>query len=132
VQQFKTTMANRLKFTHYFFILLLLGMVAGCAYHTRDGAILQNNNICDNSVQYKYLSVESIFNNQSCTSCHGVGGSQPQLSDSTTIRTYVNGQKTKFIQSIRFQGNHPMPKGGPPMPEADMKKIETWICQGMK
>jgi hypothetical protein len=125
-------MANRLKFTHYFFILMLMGLVTGCAYNTRDGAILQNNNICDNTVQYKYMSVDSIFNNQSCTSCHGVAGSQPQLSDSTTIRTYVNGQKTKFIQAIRFQGDHPMPKGGPPMPEADMKKIETWICQGMK
>ncbi len=91
-----------------------------------------NNNTCNESVQYNYMSVDSIFNKQNCTACHGVGGSLPQLSDSTTIKTFVKAQKTKFIQAIRFQGDHPMPKGGPPMPEADMKKIETWICQGMK
>jgi hypothetical protein len=126
-------MSNRLKFTQHFFILLLFGFATGCAYHTRDEAVPVNNtNTCTDSVQYTYMSVEGIFNKQSCTACHGVGGSLPQLSDSTAIKTYVNAQKTKFIQAIRFQGDHPMPKGGPPMPEADMKKIETWICQGMK
>ena len=125
-------MSNPIKFTQHFFILLLFGLLAGCAYHTRDGAVPVNNNTCNDSVQYTYMSVDSIFNKQSCTACHGVGGSSPQLSDSTTIKTFVKAQKTKFIQAIRFQGDHPMPKGGPPMPEADMKKIETWICQGMK
>jgi len=125
-------MSNQLKLSQHFFILLLFGLIAGCAYHTRDEAVPVNNNTCNDSIQYNYMSVDSIFNNQSCIACHGAGGSSPQLSDSTTIRAYVNTQKTKFIQSIRFQGDHPMPKGGPPMPEADMKKIETWICQGMK
>ncbi len=125
-------MSNQLKITQHTFILLLFGLVAGCAYHTRDEAVPVNNNTCIDSVQYTYMSVDSIFNNQSCTACHGEGGSPPQLSDSTTIRTYVNAQKTKFIQAIRFEGSNPMPQGGPAMPEADMKKIETWICQGMK
>lgn len=126
-------MANRFKFTQHFFILLLFGFAAGCAYHTRDEAVPVNNtNTCTDSVQYTYMSVEGIFNNQSCTSCHSDGGDQPQLSDVTRINDYVLKNKDKFIQAIRFQGDHPMPKGGSRMPEADMKKIETWICQGMK
>lgn len=126
-------MSNQLKLSQHFFILLLLALVAGCAYHTRDEAVPVNNtNNCNDLVQFTYSNVESIFNNQSCTSCHREGGDQPQLSDVSTIKDYVLKNKDKFIQAIRFEGDHRMPKGGPPMPEADMKKIETWICQGMK
>ena len=126
-------MSNPIKFTQHFFILLLFGLLAGCAYHTRDEAVPVNNtNTCNDLVQFTYSNVESIFNNQNCTSCHREGGDQPQLSDVTTIKDYVLKNKDKFIQAIRFQEPHPMPKGGPAMSEADMKKIETWICQGMK
>ena len=126
-------MSNPIKFTQHFFILLLFGLLAGCAYHTRDAAVPVNNtNTCNDLVQFTYSNVESIFNNQSCNTCHRDGGDQPQLSDITTIRTYVNEHKDNFIKAIRFEGDHRMPKGGSPMPEADMKKIETWICQGMK
>ncbi len=117
-------MSNPIKFTQHFLILLLFGLLAGCAYHEAQ--------TCNDSAKYTYTSVDSIFNNQSCTACHGSGGSSPLLSDSTTIRAYVKDKKDRFIQSIRFKGDHPMPKGGPAMSEADMKKIETWICQGMK
>lgn len=104
--------------------------LTGCAYNTRD--VAPKTETCDNSKTYRFADVRPILENKLCTSCHETGGTSPDLSDSTKVRNYINANKSSFISAIRFEGEHPMPKNGPEMPDSLQKKIESWICQGMK
>ena len=114
--------------------LLVTLSIGACAYNTRDETPKPGptGSSCDTTVKYRYAQIQPILDSKSCTGCHDQGGTQPDLSDSTKVRTYINSNKDKFITAIRFEGDHPMPKGGPAMPDSLQNKIERWICQGMK
>lgn len=115
--------------------VILITLFAGaCAYNTRDDVPqpAPSGSTCDTTVKYRYAQIKPILDSKSCTSCHEEGGTQPDLSDSTKVRAYINANKNNFITAIRFEGDHPMPKNGPEMPDSLQKKIEAWICQGMK
>jgi hypothetical protein len=115
-------------------LLLITLCIGACAYNTRDEAPQPGptQSTCDETVKYRYAQIQPILDSKSCTGCHDQGGTSPDLSDSTKVRAYINSNKNKFITAIRFEGDHPMPKNGPEMPDSLQKKIENWICQGMK
>jgi hypothetical protein len=104
-----------------------------CAYNTREEAPGPQNT-CDSTIKYTYADIEPILTDQGCNACHKPGGQRPSsdLSDATKVRNYIRANEAKFINSMKFQGDTPMPKGGPAMPDTDQKKLEAWICQGMK
>jgi hypothetical protein len=116
-------------------LLLLIGLCVGfgCTYNSREPAIVPNAvQTCDTTQKYTYASVDPLFENYSCKSCHNVGNNLPNIEDSTTFRAYIKINKEKFLQAINYAGAHPMPKDLGKMPMADIRKIEAWICQGMK
>jgi len=112
-------------------VALLIGF--GCAYHTREDAIVPGATpTCDTSVKYTYASVDSLFINYECSSCHNNGGNLPNIEDLTTYRTYITANKDKFLNAINHIGANPMPKNAAKLPTKEINKIEAWICQGMK
>jgi len=124
----------KMNFERITFLFLVTLCMGACAYNTRDEAPQPGpgSSTCDTTTKYNYARILPILEDQSCTGCHGQGGTSPDLSDSTKVRAYINSNKDKFITAIRFEGDHPMPKGGPAMPDSLQKKIELWICQGME
>lgn len=113
---------------------VLLFYFTGCAYNTRDeNPAPPTGNSCDTTRKFLYArDIRPILQDQACEDCHMPGGTFPNISDSTSLRNYINSKKTVFTASVKFEGNHPMPKGGPEMPDSLQKKIINWICQGMK
>jgi cytochrome c5 len=114
------------------FGLLSVLLAYGCAYNAKDPAPSPGGSLCDTTIKYTYASVDTIFGNAGCEGCHAAGGSLPLLETQANKKAYIAGNKDKFIKAIRFEGNSPMPKGGPKMASKDIKIIETWICQGAK
>lgn len=108
--------------------------ITGCAYNTIDEKPAPAaGNDCDNTKIFTYKAdIQAILNDQGCEGCHRLGGTSPNLSDSTQLRNYINSKKSTFIASIEYSGSYPMPKGGPEMPDSLQNKIKVWICQGMK
>lgn len=110
-----------------------LYLAFGCAYNSREKAPDPGQTVtCDTSVKYTYASVETIFTNRDCISCHAAGQNLPTMEDSTTFRNYIRSNKEKFVKAINYEGAHPMPKGAGKMPATEIKTIEAWICQGLK
>lgn len=109
--------------------LLLFGF--GCAYNAREEAPTTGNT-CDTTVHYTYDSAFAVIDKRECLGCHYDGGDLPNLDGDSLVRQYIRDNESRFIKSINFEGEHPMPKGGTRMPDAEIKILENWICQGMK
>jgi mono/diheme cytochrome c family protein len=112
------------------FLGLLLAY--GCAYNAKDPAPGPTGSTCDTTTKYTFASVDTIFGKAGCEGCHFAGGDLPLLETEANKKAYITGNKDKFVKAIRFEGAHPMPKGGPALASKDIKIIETWICQGAK
>jgi hypothetical protein len=119
-------------FTRVLLSLPLAGFLAGCAYNyleKKPDSVVPPVVLCDTVNRYKWAEVEPILNDQGCTGCHN--SQVPVLKDQATLKTYISANGQRFKDAINFRGAHPMPKGGSKMPEADIKKLENWICLGM-
>lgn len=112
-------------------VIVLLAFGAGCAYNAREAAPTAGPT-CDTTVKYTYDSAFFVMDRRECLGCHYDGGDLPNLDGDSLLRKYIRDNESKFIKSINFEGDHPMPKGGSKMPDADIKILENWICQGMK
>jgi hypothetical protein len=118
-----------------FFKTILAGIISflglySCAYNYQEKEeIIVKPSPCDTTKNYVFADVSPIFNAK-CKSCHE--GSSPDLSDFASYQTYISGNRSKFETAIQFTGPHPMPQGGPKLPEADICTILTWIKQGTK
>lgn len=109
--------------------LPLAGFLAGCAYNyleKKPDFIVPPVVTCDTVNRYKWADVDLILNDQGCIGCHET--QVPVLKDEATFKTYISANRQRFKDAINFRGAHPMPKGGSKMPEADIKKLENWIC----
>lgn len=104
----------------------------GCAYNYQEKKqeIVVPGPVCDTSTRYAWANVEPIFQDQGCMGCHET--QLPLLANKENFQVYITGNRSRFEDAINFRGTSPMPKGGSRMPDADIKKIEAWICQGMK
>lgn len=116
----------------FLLIFASVNWLASCAYNTKEDAPGPQNG-CDTTIKFTYADIGPILTDQGCNSCHSPNGSRPSsdLSDASKVRSYINEHKESFIKSIKFEGDTPMPKGGPAMPDSLQNKIEAWICQGM-
>lgn len=111
--------------------LLLVPGLFSCAYHYQEEEekIGPEPPACDTAKVFVYADVSPIFDSK-CKACHE--GGDPDLSDYSAYKTYISANRAKFEAAIQFTGNHPMPKGGPKLEEADICKILSWIKKGVK
>jgi hypothetical protein len=128
--------------TAFFTSLIAAVFLVACAYNTRDEAPQPGNgtiiNSCGDVKSYTYRDIKVILKTvkngagSTCTDCHA--SEEKDFTDSLKLKSYIENNKSKFIESIRFSGVNarPMPEDGPEMPDSLQKKIEAWICQGMK
>ena len=107
-----------------------------CVYHTKAPVPipLKDSIPCDSLDAVKYSAVATIFEDETCISCHDAGQTSPNLSTYSTTKAYISANEAKFLKAINQQNsdvNKNMPQGAVKMPADNLKNIETWICQGM-
>jgi hypothetical protein len=115
-----------------FLVLISISILSGCAYNKLEEVKVNAPvNTCDTTIKYTYSDVEPIFNGKGCIGCHSFG-QEPELKDLQSFKAFINSNKERFEKSVKFEGNHPMPKGGPKLPQDEINKILLWVCQGTK
>jgi cytochrome c len=90
-----------------------------------------------------FASVQQLFT-ANCVGCHGTGNAKGGI-DLSSYATVMKGgedgpivvagdpDKSKIVDALRGRnGAMQMPKGKSPLPEEDIKMIETWIKDGAK
>jgi cytochrome c5 len=115
---------------HKICLALFLAGISSCSYHYQEEEkIAPEPPACDTTTAYVFANVQPVFDAK-CKSCHD--GGSPDLSDYTTYKNYISSDRSKFESAIRFTGLHPMPQGGPKLPDSDICTILNWIKQGAK
>ncbi len=88
---------------------------------------LSGSSNCDTIAAISYSAQILPIITEKCISCHGAGGSSPELSDHSTISSAIN-----LLGSVRWDsGISPMPKSSTTkIPDCDIAKIRLWTAQG--
>ena len=118
-----------------------LMLLNGCAYHTKavptiDPCAQFANLLCDTSNKLTYeVDIMPIMEDNSCNSCHG--STPPKLDSKASLTSYLKDCNTRLIfeNAINHIGGIEakyMPQGSDKMDSTQIKKFQTWICQGMK
>jgi mono/diheme cytochrome c family protein len=77
-------------------------------------------------------TIKGIMDNNSCSSCHGVGGTPPELNSYATVKAATS--DTTFIGSVKHNaGSKPMPYpvGSAKISDCSIAQIEAWIVAGL-
>ena len=117
-------------FKFIFILLILVSLVTGCRYESRD--LLNGiNTPCDLSNVGYSSAIRPILNSNGCLSCHS--GPVPEgnisLSDYVGLKAKVDdGRLWGAIN--HFPGFSPMPQGLNKLSDCEISKIKTWIDAG--
>ncbi len=119
------------KQTNFIFLLAFTGLLISC-YKDNFGKLHPQLNAasnCDTILAISYSTqIVPIINNH-CISCHGTGGSFPDLSTYAGVQT--SSQSTLYGSVIWDGSASQMPKNSSSkLPICDLTKIKKWIAAG--
>lgn len=79
------------------------------------------NSTCSDTIRYSVEVLDMI--NSSCISCHGSGGTSPDLSDYSKVSTHASA-----VYGSINSGS--MPQGSSKLSDAIIQDMQCWISQG--
>jgi mono/diheme cytochrome c family protein len=109
-------------------LICLISAISGC-YNDKEDLLYPTNVDCNDPAQRgpKFTQVQLICQNQ-CVSCHGTGGSSPDLSKDCNI---VSKWQTISERCNSTDPQRRMPKNGQ-LSTSDLLKVNEWVAAGHK
>jgi len=116
------------------FLLGCLGVWSSCYYDSEEELYGRDNSLLDcDTLTVNYTSDIRPIIDQRCLDCHNNTPNEGAASYASysQIRTYLDGNKKGFMESITHTGSSkPMPEDNPKLSECEIAQLRIWIQNG--
>jgi cytochrome c553 len=104
--------------------IVSLGIFTGLSSCKKD----KTSTLCESSKTVSFSNQIKPMITSYCISCHGSGGTSPELTTHTSVSSNAN----QIFNSLKGTGIKLMPLGGPALNDSLITQFSCWISQGKK